>query len=161
MAGEEKSIPEIPKDKTEPLAKPEGAVPKRTEEATGRSQAAEIVGEIEKMPPEMRQSFHAFLGMFSRVSGPRVNPLFEKFTDAHIDKYLDYVQRDDDHEYELRKTDRKYYLVYAILALVAFFGGVVYLLPRDKDLLIQLIIIIVAISGGIGAGYGLSKRPKK
>jgi len=44
------------------------------------------------------------------------------------------------------------------MALGMFVAGVVYLLPRDKDLLIQLIQIIVLIAGGIGAGIGIKSR---
>jgi hypothetical protein len=114
--------------------------------------------EFEKMPVEISRTFRSFMAMFSQVGGPRFNPLFEKFTEAHIDKYLDYVQRDDDNEYELKKSNRWFYFGYVILALAIFCAAVVYLLPRDKDLLFRLIEIIVLLAGGLGAGYGLKSR---
>jgi hypothetical protein len=133
------------------------------QEKKEKAEQTALIGEaVEKMPPEVRRIFQGFAASFSsQISGPRPNPLFEKFTPEHIDKYLDYIQRDDDHDYELKKTNRMYYMVYALVALAAFGAGVVYLLPRDKDLLIQLITLIVILGGGVGAGYGLSKRRQK
>ena len=122
------------------------------------AEAAQVLESLEDMPPEVRKSLVAFMGMSARYSGPRPNPIFEKFTEAHIDKYLDYIQRDDDNEYNLRKTNRWYYLGYAVLAILVFFIGVAYLLPRDKELLDDLIKIIIVVAGGLGTGYGLSKR---
>jgi len=95
--------------------------------------------------------------MFSQVSGP-FNPLLSKFKDEHIKQYLDGAQIESNHDYELKKSNRWFYMAYAIIVVLVFIAGVVYLLPDNKDLLIQLIVIIVAIAGGIGGGYGLSKR---
>jgi len=118
-----------------------------------------IPDDIDQMPPEVAKSFRSVLAMFSQsISSTRANPIIDKFNEAHIDKYLDYIQRDDDHEYELKKSNRWFYLAYAVIALGVFSIGVIYLLPRDRDLLMQLITLIVMLGGGIGAGYGLSKK---
>jgi len=97
--------------------------------------------------------------MFRSQSGP-YNPLLEKFNEAHIDKYLDYMQRDDDNEYQIKKSNRWFSLVYFILILIILTIGIVYLLPRDKDLLIFIIQVIIILAGGIGAGYGLKSRER-
>jgi hypothetical protein len=115
------------------------------------------MSDIERMPVEVQRVMQAFMSS-TRYVGPAINPLLEKFTPEHIDKYLDYVQRDDDNEFLLRKTNRWFYLVYVAIALFVFCVAVVYLLPRDKALLEDLIKLIVILGGGIGAGYGLSKR---
>jgi hypothetical protein len=139
------------------LAKSEPTSPKKTTEEE-KITPDEVTEVMDSMPPEVKRSFQAFMAMFTRSSGPRPNPLFEKFTESHIDKYLDMVRSDDEHEYMLRSTNRWFYLLYAVLVLVIFIIGIVYLLPRDKDLLVQLITLIVILGGGIGGGYGLSKR---
>ena len=41
---------------------------------------------------------------------------------------------------------------YVIIALVAFSVAVIYLLPKDKDLLLQLIAMLVSFGGGFGLG---------
>lgn len=111
------------------------------------------------MPPEVRRVFQAF--MASATVRSRVSPqsaLFDKFTPEHIDKYLDYIQRDDDNAHELVKTNRWFYLAYVVIGLIVFGAGVVYLQSRDPDLLRTLIEFLVLLGGGLGAGYGISKR---
>lgn len=114
---------------------------------------------LEKMPPEVRRTISGFMGMIQSRSGP-MNPLFEKFNDAHIDKYLDYIQRDDDHEYELKRSNRWFYLSYFVIAIVVVAIAVVYLLPRDKDFLQAIFQFLIILGGGLGAGYGIAKTSK-
>lgn len=110
------------------------------------------------MPPEVRRGFRSIMSTFQAESRSGISVLFEKFNDKHIDKYLDYIQRDYDHDFELAKTNQRYYLVYFIIAMVALGAAVVYLLPRDKAFLESIINILVILGGGIGAGYGLKSR---
>ena len=114
---------------------------------------------IKEMPPEIKRQVQSFMATFQ--SRPQINPLFEKFTEAHVDKYLDYIQRDDDNEYELRKSNRWFYLAYFVLGLVALSAAVIYILPKDKAFLEMILQILIALAGGIGAGYGLSKYRSK
>ncbi len=166
---EEKKNPKKSGEYLQDKAKPSknGALVKSEETQPGKEKEEKpqqdrlIDKPISEMPPEVLQSLRSFSTLISGTttsSGPLTHPLFDKFTDAHIDKYLDYIQRDDDHEYDLKRTNRWFYLGYALLAMCVFIAGVVYLLPRDKDLLIQLIQIIVLIAGGIGAGYGIKSH---
>ncbi len=103
----------------------------------------------------------AQMEMVQSVSRSGIGVLFEKFTEKHIDKYLDYIQRDDDHEYELRRTNRRYYLAYFVILIITLSLAVVYLLPKDKSFLESIINFLVILAGGIGAGYGLSKRKQQ
>ena len=113
---------------------------------------------IDTAPPEMRRTVQAFSAMVQSQTRSPKNGLFEKFSDAHIDKYLDYVQRDDDNAYNLKKTNRWFYLAYFAIALIAFGAAIVYLLPKDRDFLESLVQILITLAGGIGAGYGLKSR---
>lgn len=103
------------------------------------------------MPPEIMRRMQGFMSM-STGSRSGMSILFEKFTPEHIDKYLDYVQRDDDKEAELKSSNRWFYMGYVVIALVAFSVAVIYLLPKDKDLLLQLIAMLVSFGGGFGLG---------
>jgi len=156
---EETKQEEAKPHKKNALVKSEVAVSEKAKEKEAE-QEIPLDKAIKEMPPAVRQTLQSFFALVSRTtsSDPRHISLFEKFTDEHIDKYLDYIQRDDDQEYDLKRTNRWFYLGYALMALGMFVAGVVYLLPRDKDLLIQLIQIIVLIAGGIGAGIGIKSR---
>ncbi len=122
---------------------------------------AGAVDVIENMPPEVKRTFQAFMASIQSGVRPLTHPLFSKFTEAHIDKYLDYIQRDDDHAHQLEASNRWFYLVYFIMVLVTLSAAIVYLLPRDREFLQSIIQIIILVAGGIGTGYGLSKRGKR
>ena len=52
-------------------------------------------------------------------------------------------------------SNRWFYLFYTILGLSFFSFLVIYLLPKDKELLDQILKLLVAYAGGLGSGYGL------
>lgn len=115
----------------------------------------EIIGTDEfealnSLPEPIRSQMMSSLSITSRS---RVgHPLFDKFNDEHISKYLDGIQKDN--EYELRKSNRYFYLATFIISVVALGILIAYLAPRDKDLLENIIAIMSAFLGGAGAGYG-------
>jgi hypothetical protein len=114
------------------------------------------------IPPEIGKQVQSFMAMIqSSNSRPPVNPLFEKFTEAHIDKYLDYIQKDDDSAIELKKTNRWFNLAYFFGALVAVGLAIYHILPIDKDFLQNIIQVLLAFAGGFGAGYGVKSREDK
>jgi hypothetical protein len=89
------------------------------------------------------------------------HPLFEKFTPEHIDKFLDYSHDDDGHNYELAKQGKLYNLIYFVVGLLFLVFLIVYLLPSNKDLLIDLIRLLIVFGGGFGAGYGVKSLKGK
>jgi len=131
---------------------PDANNPKETSEA-------ELTADVQDMPPEVRRQFQAILAMF-QAQRPMSNPLLSKFNETHIDKYLDYLQRDDDNAHELKKSNRWFYLAYFTLSLIALGAAIVYLLPNNKDFLETILQILIALAGGIGAGYGLQLHKK-
>ncbi len=135
--------------------KHKGIVP-QTEAAEKSSTADLIAGLPDDMPPEMKRMISMGMMQTSHQGGiSRSHPLFEKFTEDHVDKYLDYVQRDDDNEYNLRSSNRWFSLLYTLIG-VTFFGFlIVYLLPKDKVLLNDILKLLITFAGGVGSGYGL------
>jgi hypothetical protein len=130
-------------------------------EKVEEEQDAELIADLQDMPPAVRRQVQAFSAMFRSQMGPSHNPLFSKFTDEHINKYLDYLQRDDDNAHDLRKSNRWFYLTYFASALVVLAIAIVYLLPRDKEFLESVLQILTILAGGIGAGYGLKSRKEE
>lgn len=105
---DDNSIKEEPKSVAPSVASGNKSVVKTTQ--PGDKQEADIVPEFQDMPAEEKKQFKSFMAMFQSQVRTSEHPLFSKFTEAHIDKYLDYVQRDDDHDYEMQKTNRLFYL---------------------------------------------------
>lgn len=103
------------------------------------------------IPAEFQQMMMA---TFQGTTRPN-NPLLEKMTEAHVDKYLDYLQRDDDFEHKYKASNRWFYLVYVVIAVIVLGALVIFLLPKDRDLLNDIIQIIVAFAGGVGSGFGI------
>ncbi len=115
----------------------------------------EVSEALEEMPPKMRR--HITMAMMQQTSTRGIigHPLFEKFNEKHIDKFLDYSQRDDDNEFKYKSTNRWFYLLYSILGISLFVFLVIFLLPNDRELLIDIFKLIIVFGGGLGSGYGL------
>ncbi|MBD3384033.1 hypothetical protein GF407_03820 [candidate division KSB1 bacterium] len=117
----------------------------------------DIAEALDDMPPKMRRSIT--MAMMQTSTRDNIgHPLFEKFTEEHIDKFLDYTQKDDENEYKYKSSNRLFYLIYAILIIALFIFLIAFLLPHDKDLLNDIFKLIVAFLGGLGSGYGLKSR---
>lgn len=127
--------------------KPEIIEPKKNAIQKRKNENSED-GDIQ---PETARKVRSFLQM---TSGTRsaMSMLFEKFTPQHIDKYLDYIQRDDDKENDRKSSDRWFQMAYIIIGVISFFVLVIYLQSRDKDLLLQLLTVLIAFGGGFGFG---------
>ena len=103
--------------------------------------------------------FSSFMSFFS--SGPGTDPLFSKFNEEHTTQFLDQVQKSEERAHELQKTDRKLLVAVVLLLVSVFCLGIVYLLPRDRELLLTLIQFLVLPAGGIGTGVGImSRKPR-
>ena len=127
------------------------------EQKKERPTPAELLAELpEDMPSEMKRVVSMAMTQASFPgAASRSHPLFDKFTDEHIHKYLDYIQRDDDFEHDLRGSNRWFYLAYTVIGVIFFGFLIVYLLPKDKALLNDILKLLIAFAGGVGSGYGL------
>ena len=115
---------------------------------------------IANLPDDMPAEVKRFISMSMMqstppMSGSRSHPLFDKFTEEHVHKYLDYIQRDDDNEFNLKSSNRWFYLAYTLLGITFFGFLIIYLLPKDKVLLNEIFKLLVTFAGGVGSGYGL------
>lgn len=140
---------EKPKEK-----KKKNAVVLTKDEKKKKKSPTDCIEFPENIPKEVQQTIMA-MSSSQQMGGTRSHPLFDKFTDDHVHKYLDYIQKDDDNEFGIRRSNRWFYLLYAILGIGLFLFLVVYLLPKDKIVFDQIIKMFVAFAGGFGGGYGL------
>jgi hypothetical protein len=124
------------------------------------SVSEEEIGEaLNELPPQVRRVAMTMMQQTS-MRGGVAHPLFDKFTEKHIDKFLDYSQKDDDNAFKLKSTNRWFYLLYTIIGMGFFVFLIIYLLPQEKELLVDILRLVVAFAGGLGSGYGLKSLRK-
>ncbi|MCF8316909.1 MAG: hypothetical protein K9I71_12330 [Ignavibacteriales bacterium] len=132
------------------VTEPNSLVEKRKEEVDN----AAVEEAMKDMPPEVRKSFRMAMMQSSSI-GRVTHPLFEKFNEKHIDKFLDYSQRDDDNIYKLKSSNRWFYLLYTLIALGFIIFLITFLLPLDKEMFTEILKLTVTFAGGVGSGYGI------
>ena len=131
-----------------------------TEDAAAADLAAEpeidLPAGLKDAPPQVRRVFEWMATSFS--TGPQAHPLIQKFGPEHIDKFLDYAHEDDRRDHEHRRAGRWFGLFYYVFSVGILLALVWLLLPQHKELLVELIKILVVFAGGFGAGYGIKAR---
>lgn len=116
-------------------------------------------------PPENRDS-EQFLDQFPQPVSktiqmammgefPMPDPIIEKINENHITKIIDNARNDIDHKHKIAASNRWFFIMYLLIVIGFFIFLVIYLLPSNKDILIDIIKCLVAFFGGLGGGYGL------
>lgn len=153
MNGESENIKEKKEEKKSSPKTPE-AIEKKKEE----TEDLEVEEMIKGMPPEIRRIFKSVV-MRSTIDSS--NPVYEKINEKHIDKIIDYARDDEKDSSKLRSSNRFFNLVYTILGLAIFIFLIIYLLPRDLQLLVEILKVVVLFAAGVGSGYGLKSHLEK
>lgn len=90
-----------------------------------------------------------------------INPMFEKFNEGHIDKFLDYSEKDEQREYKLDII--KYCVIIlvfiVIVALIVFFA--IFFGKENPELCEKIILALVSIIAGAFGGYGIGLHQGK
>lgn len=116
---------------------------------------------LEKLPPEAKQEIiklSAFMGSFS---SPPHSPILKKVNEEHISKILDFSENDSKRTFEDAQTTKRYNLAYAILFCAVAVFLVIYLSDKNPELLKEILKLLIAFLGGLGAGYGLKRGKSK
>ncbi len=121
--------------------------------ALGVGSEPELEKTLEDMPPDIRRTVKMAMMGFS--SGPGPHPLFDKFNDEHVHKFLDYAQQDEENKFRIKCSNRWFVLGYTGLGVAFFVFLIVFLLPDNEEILLDLLKVLVAFAGGLGGGYGL------
>ncbi len=106
---------------------------------------------LTELPPELVAIREQFISSISSSSSSFSN-LLDKFEPQHVTKFLDNWSIDNDHDYQLKKGNRIFHLIYFLIILAFSIFLIIYLLPENADLLMNLIQIVVILGGGIGIG---------
>lgn len=107
------------------------------------------------LPPEATKISEMMMGMVKSFPASPIHPILEKITPEHIDKLLDNLHQDDENMFNYSKSNRLFTAVYVLIALAFFVFLIVFLLPNNKDMLIELLKLGIAFAGGMGSGFGI------
>jgi hypothetical protein len=116
----------------------------------------EVLDPVSGPTTEIRQRITEV--MMGVARGPGHHPIFEKFTAAHVDKFLDHTHQDDQDERHLIRSRRWFQLAYVLIGVASLLLLIVFLLPTDRELLVEILKDVVIFGGGIGSGYGIKSH---
>ena len=114
---------------------------------------------LEEAPPKVKRAIIEMSFQMMRMGGPAFNPLaaaVAKVLDGdHLTAVIKSVDRSTELEHSSAQQARWTNLLCLIVVLI-FAGFAVWLLKdSNPDLLKDLFALVVALAGGLGAGYGI------
>jgi hypothetical protein len=128
------------------------------EKAIEKPESQEPSQSIERIPEPIK-------GLISSVFASRqpvFPPFMEKINEQHIDKVLDYSEKQDERDFTEAQSERRIafirFLVIVGLFVFLFVFLTIYLVDRDKELYKDILKVALGALGGLAAGYGLGKR---
>lgn len=131
-------------------------------ETTSESDAKtpEIAEAISKMAPPVKKMFEMF-AVAATSGGPRFHPIFDKFEKGHVDKFLDNLRAEEEHEYHFHSVGQRYSFGYFLVGVLGLGWLVYFLLPENKELLLDTLKMLVVFAGGFGSGIGWKAQKSK
>lgn len=91
----------------------------------------------------------------SRTVGPAHHPIFEKFDSEHVTQFLSQAHEADQQERAVRRSNRWFYLLYAVLGLGLFVFLTLWLLPDHSKLYTDFLTAVGLFFAALAGGYGL------
>ena len=104
---------------------------------------------------EISKSTEAILESIVMRSGPERHPVFDKFEPEHVTQFLDNSYKLESAEGNFRRGGRWFIFLLISLAVAVFVFLTIFLVPDHLDVYTEILKIILAFLGGMGAGYGV------
>jgi len=115
---------------------------------------------VDSTPSELKRQIKTSI-MMSSLSGMMPSPFLKKFTKEHIDKLIDYSEKDSERGFTFSKRTQNFRLIYILLGLMVFIFLTLYLAKDNTNLFITLISHLIALLAGTAAGFGLKSQLDK
>lgn len=109
---------------------------------------------LETLPPEVKKVIEMGFSM-QRISGSMPNPLLSKVTEGHINKILEIADKEENNSFSDKQSSKKYNAFYFLISILFVVFLIVFLVGKDKDLLLAIIEKSTYFLGGFGSGYGV------
>ncbi|RJP33342.1 MAG: hypothetical protein C4527_04640 [Candidatus Omnitrophota bacterium] len=113
---------------------------------------------VEKMPGNMRDHFFALIS--KQLKDPFSFGINEKLTEEHINKIIDYTEKDNERNYRFADSARKYHLIYTVIGVLLFVFLTWFLSTNSSAVYSDILKMMAIFAGGLGAGYGIKSAKK-
>ncbi len=118
----------------------------------------EITEIVEKLDPKEKKIIRSsFEVMMSSTNMPPYFPLLKKITGEHIDKIIEYSEKDDERGFRFAKISKLYTLIFVILGIGVFIFLTVFLAKDNSNIFMDIIKVGLGFLGGFGVGSFFKK----
>jgi hypothetical protein len=119
----------------------------------------EISEIVKKLPPEegktIKKSLEVMMGSFSMSP---YSPLYKKVTGEHIDKIIEYSEKDDERSFQYAKISKTHTLIITILSMVVFIFLTIFLAKDASNIYMDILKVAFGFLGGFGVGSFFKKK---
>ncbi|RMD89363.1 MAG: hypothetical protein D6813_10765 [Calditrichaeota bacterium] len=110
--------------------------------------------DFENLPPQIKKVVSLSM---QRFSGPFPPQFYDKITSEHINKLIEYSEKDDERSYNYAKTSRLFNFLYIIIAVSLFLFLTIFFGKDNQEIYLEIIKFLAVFAGGFGIGYGLKR----
>lgn len=122
----------------------------------------EVTQIIDKLPPEegkkVVESMQIMMGSFRAHSNSELTPVLKKLTETHIDKIIEYSEKDDERQFKFAMRSSFYVFLYVILGIGLFIFLTLYLAKDSSMIYMDIMKAIFAFLGGFGVGNYFGRK---
>ena len=105
---------------------------------------------------ETREELREMVTGLMITSGPAPDPLIQKLTPQHVATLIEHSEKESKRDHKLLREGRIYTLVYALIAVLAFFGFALMFGHSNPALFTQVLVFLAPFGAGFAAGWGVS-----
>jgi len=121
----------------------------------------EIQDVLNTLPSDDKEKITKSLSiMLSSGVIPRKHPFENILNEAHLSKIIDNSEKDSERDYQNQKSNRRYIFATFIFGLL-FILGLIYLLNKNPELLMNILMLIGGLVAGTYGGYGTGYKKGK
>ena len=119
----------------------------------------EITEIVKSLPPEQGRTIkRSFEFMMSATNMPSYYPLLKKLSGEHIDKIIEYSEKDDERSFRFALFSKWHTLIFTILGMGIFIFLTLFLAKDASNIYMDILKVAFGFLGGFGVGSFFKKK---
>ncbi|GAI91758.1 unnamed protein product [marine sediment metagenome] len=119
----------------------------------------EISEIVKKLPPEQGETIKKSMEfMMSAINVPYYSPLLRKLSGEHIDKIIEYSEKDDERSFKFALISKRHALILTIFGMGIFIFLTVFLAKDSSNIYMDILKVAFGFLGGFGVGSFFKKK---